>query len=130
MDMVKVEFSGEEYYLLYNGAAMFALQDVDLIFTAISKDIDVFCRVVSVLSEQGELLRRYQGHDHGGIINAEEFKFMSTPAEMMNMRVAVLNALLSGMEREIEPEKAERDLSLEKFKKKPDGKRSSKKQTT
>ena len=130
MDMFKVEFAGEDYCLLYNGAAMFALQDVDLIFTAINKDIDVFCRVVSVLSEQGELYRRYEGHDHGGSIDADNFKLSSTPAEMMSMRVAVLNALLSGMGREIEPEEAERDLSLEKFKKKPDGKRSLKKRTT
>ena len=53
-----------------------------------------------------------------------------TPDEVMQAQLNATNAILVGVGREVEEENKERDLSLEKFKKKPDSKTKSKKLPT
>lgn len=118
--MTEIEFKNKKYYLFYNGAAMYALQDIDNVFEALGKDFDVFCRVLSVLSQQGELMRRHEGYDSGEVLNSDELKITMLPYEVVELRSAAINAVISGLKREVEDEKKERDLSLEKFKKKAD----------
>lgn len=130
MKPITITFAGREYHLLYNGAAMFKLQDIDSPFTAITKDFDAFCRIISVLSEQGELFRRYEGYDPGSFIDPEEFAVKVSPVDVTEYRIAAMDAVLAGMSREVEAESKERDISLEKFKKKPDSKTKSRKQAT
>jgi hypothetical protein len=118
--MTEITFKDEKYYLLYNGAALFALQDIPNIFEVIGKDFEVFCRVVSTLSEQGELCRRYEGHDPGAILDEETLRVTVLPYEIMELRAAATQAIIAGLSREVEEENKERDLSLEKLKKKLD----------
>lgn len=117
--MIEITFKDEKYHLLYNGAALFALQDIPNIFEAIAKDFEAFCRVVSTLSEQGELCRRYEGHDPGAILDEEALRVTVLPFEIVELRTAAMQAIIAGLTREVEEENKERDLSLEKLKKKP-----------
>ena len=98
---------------------MFELQDVDNIFTALGKDFTTFCRVLSVLSLQGELLRRYECQDIGSPLDEEFLQVATLPYEVVELKAAAINAIMAGLKRDVEEEKKERDLSLEKLKKKP-----------
>jgi len=117
--MSEITFKGKTYYLLYNGAAMFELQDIENIYEAITGDFEAFCRIVATLSRQGELLRRYEGYDAGKVLDEEILRITALPYEVLELQQAVTKAILAGMKREVEEDKKERDLSLEKFKKKP-----------
>lgn len=118
--MTEITFKDNTYHLLYNGAAMFELQDIDSIFEGVRKDFDVFCRVLSTLTQQGELYRRYMGHEPGKFLDADELRVAVLPYEIHELQEAAFAAIVAGLRREVEEENKERDLSLEKLKKKPD----------
>lgn len=128
--MTEITFKGKTYYLLYNGAAMFELQDMENIYKSLTSDFEAFCRIATTLSEQGELLRRYEGYDPGETLKADELRVTVLPYEMVELQQAAAKAILAGMKREVEEEKKERDLSLEKYKKKPGKTTNSVKRTT
>ena len=132
MKSVELEFNGGKYSLLYNGAAMFAVNDAvggGQVFDRITKDFNVLCTVLQILSEQGELARRYAGHDPGAVLDTEEFRVLASPVDAAQATQLVYKAVLSGMGREIEEEKPKQiDEGLLELEKKTGGK--SRKRTT
>lgn len=128
--MIEITFKNETYFLLYNGAAMFELKDIKNIYKAVTGDFEAFCRIVATLSRQGELLRRYEGYDTGKVLDEKTLRITALPYEVLELQQAATKAVLSGLKREVEEEKKERDLSLEKFKKKQGKVKNSAKPTT
>jgi hypothetical protein len=72
-----------------------------------------------MLSEQGELYRRYMGHEPGGILKIEGGGLLLSPVEAISLRTAVLESISRGLLREVEPGADEEiDLGLEELAKK------------
>ena len=116
-------FHSKEYYLLYNGAALFAVQDhfdgkdlADIGQVDTREGFAELAALIAILSEQGELARRYMGHEAGEILSAEAVLTLANFADMVYLRHAVMQALLAGHQREIEGE--EIDLGLIELQKK------------
>lgn len=123
MNGVEAAFQGHTYHLLFNGHAMFAVQELfgerelsDVIFTQTAEGLDALVTVFCMLAEQGELARRYEGYDAGGLPDAEQLRLAVMPADLPGLRGAVMKAILKGYGREIEEE--ETDLGLAELQKK------------
>lgn len=128
MQTIKIGFCGRDYYFAYNGNAMFQLRDIlpegdpiERLQSMLSmQDHDSFhnlCKVVSVLSEQGELIRRYQGYENQDMLTEEMVSVMATPLDMIDLKNAVVSAVLAGYKREVEPQ-GDVDLGLAEIQKK------------
>lgn len=110
MKAVKITLGGQDYYLMFNGAAMFAFEDAfggsGEYFEKSSgmnrEAFDAVCEAAAILSEQGELARRALGYDKGPIPSKDLLTACTTPADMVLLRQAVLNAVVSGYGREVE----------------------------
>lgn len=119
MKAVKVDVGGEEYYLLFNGAAMFEVDErfdssaklLDLLNQNSRSMFDALCWVVALLAEQGELVRRCMGYDPGEMLAEETIRALATPTDIMELRRAVVNAIMLGYGRE-EGDGGEVDLGL------------------
>lgn len=118
MDLQKVEINGQEYHLLFNGETYFKLRDVDNLMTAIRDDYDTFCRVAALMSEHGELYRRYKGYDPGEALDKDELRLTLNPIEAVELRKAIIAGINAAFTREVKGKKVERDIGLEKIKKK------------
>ena len=122
---VKIKLAGREIHLLFNGAAMFELKTAlggKSVFEAIkSTDPNHFenlCKVAAVMGEQGELYRRFMGHDKQPITTFDELKIIISPAETIDVMDAILQAVTLGYTRETEDEEAEVDVGLAELNKK------------
>ena len=119
MKAVKIDLAGESYYLIFNGAAMFAIEEE---FGGASKMLDglgdtsdgydKLCRAVAILAEQGELTRRYMGYEAGEVLTADTVKTMATPLDVVELKQATVKAVMLGYGRDITDDKAEVDLGL------------------
>lgn len=114
---IDIELGGQEYALLFNGYAMFAEKelfgDVGMLEQIQANTADGFealCKAVALLAEQGELARRYEGHEPEEILTLERIRVLATPLDVPALRMAVINAMVRGYGREIEPD--EKDLGL------------------
>lgn len=109
MKAVKITLGGQEYHLLFNGAAMFATDDafgsggkiLDVIGGNGKESFDALCKAVSILGEQGELARRALGYDKGEIPSEETVKALASPVDSVVLKRAVLNAITIGYGREV-----------------------------
>ncbi len=116
MNSVKIAFGGKEYTLLHNGYAMFQLRELfgedlmEQMYESTPEGFETLCKVAEVLSEQGELARRYEGMDSHDTLKAERLKIMASPLEAAQIRNDVVKTILKGFGREIEDE--EKDLAL------------------
>jgi hypothetical protein len=128
-------FRGKPYSLLYNGQAYFTAEDIlkkyapepgvtgggentDIVAVALG-NLAACCELAEMLSEQGELYRRYMGHEPGGILKIEGGGLLLSPVEAISLRTAVLESISRGLLREVEPEAGEEiDLGLEELAKK------------
>lgn len=126
MNRVNVMFGGEEYSLLFNGFAMFAEKEIFGQESNIAVDCQkpgvegfkVLCKAVSLLSEQGELARRYEGQESRKTLTEEQIAVTASPLDIIRLRTALVKAVLKGYEREIE--EGEKDLGLAELEKKTD----------
>lgn len=123
MRSVTTEWQGKTYHLLYNGRAMFAARDAlgdqDIIAAltqpgaaGMQATVQAFC----ILAEQGELVRRMDGHAHGSIPDADDVAARIMPDELIELQQAVVNAVMRGYHRD-QPEE-EIDLGLAELQKK------------
>lgn len=125
MGGVVLTFAGRAYPLLFNGAALFAAQeltDKNLVeaVTEYSKEgFGLLCRLVAILSEQAELCRRYEGYAPAEPLTAERLLCTAMPYDIEAMRLAALDALTRGYRRE-QAEEEEIDLGLLELQKKSD----------
>lgn len=110
MKAAKVTLAGQDYFLVFNGAAMFEFDDAfggsSAYFENTKGDgrevYATVCKAASILSEQGELIRRSLGYDKGPILTEEQALILAAPMEAARLRKAVMDAILAGYGREIE----------------------------
>lgn len=124
MKSISIAFRDREYHLAFNGAAMFAIGDefgttnvFELLQDGTIKEFENICKLSAILSEQGELIRRYNGQDNGPILKAEELAVMASPNDVMTLKRGVINAVIAGYGREVE-EDEEQDGYLAEIEKK------------
>lgn len=121
MKEITAKIGGVEYPLYYNGYAMYALRDVigeakiyDVLTDDSAEGFETLCEIAAVLVEQGELNRRCMGLDKSRIPSAAVLRVTMRPAELLEVRKAVMNAVLDGMRTE-EDEDADIDLGLQEI---------------
>lgn len=120
MKTVKITMTGQDYYLAFNGAAMFAFEDAfggsnayfEQTASGDGDTLEAVCTATAILAEQGELARRALGYDKGPIPTKEALMTCSTPADILfRLRPATLTAIMAGYGREVENDK-DVDLDL------------------
>lgn len=74
------------------------------------------CRVFCILAEQGELSRRYEGHDKSEVPDEGMLRVKTAPYDVIAMRQGVISAITNGYKREIVQD--ETDLGLAELQKK------------
>lgn len=127
--MTVFKFYGKTYYLMYTGNAFFDLLDefgepsdiVTKILPNTREAFDITCKVASVLSEQGAMVRSYMGHKKTDVLESETFKATARPINLIALKRAVSNEIFSGANRE-ENEEEEIDLGLQELQKKTERK--------
>lgn len=110
MKAIKLTLGGQDYYLAFNGAAMFAFEDAfggsGAYFeksSGMSREaFGAICEAAAILAEQGELVRRAMGYDKGPIPSKDLLMACIMPADMLRLRQAVLNAIVAGYGRQVE----------------------------
>lgn len=120
------EHNGQTFHLCLNGAALFDIYDkfgtkgfvTDHIKGNSRKSLENTCWVLAKLAEQGELVRRYQGHDHGTFPTEQMFRATLSPLKVVEARKAIGEAVALGFRREEEDEEEEIDLGLAELQKK------------
>ena len=120
-----MELFGREYYLAYNGAAMFALMEdggeareiIEKITAGNAEAFDALVRSAAVMSVQGNLVRRYMGHPQGLTLTEAELRVRLYPEDAIILMQQVIKAMTLGMQREI-PEEGDVDLGLRELEKK------------
>ena len=119
MKGVKATIGGNEYVLIFNGQAMFEIEDIFKSATemvnAISKPggdgFEALCKASSVLAEQGELVRRYYGYEAMEIPSEEWIRMSLQPIEVPKLKTSILNSVVLGFKKEVS-EKDDVDLDL------------------
>jgi hypothetical protein len=113
----RITLAGQDYYLTFNGAAMFEVDDrfgsatklLDAVNVPGSKGFDALCGGLAILAEQGELARRALGYDRGPVLTEETVRALTAPTELASLRTALVTAILVGFGREVE---SEQDVDL------------------
>ena len=123
--MITVKINGELYDFLFNGAAMLAIRDkfetdniVGLIEENNALGFQRACKIAVILAEQGELLRRYMGHEQRKMLTEDELRISITPVGIYELKNALADAQFEGYKRETKGENDEVDLGLAELNKK------------
>lgn len=124
------EVAGETYHFCMNGAALFDLYDrfgdKDPILSHIEgqtrRAFDATCFMLAKLAEQGELVRRFQGHKPEKIPTEAWFRTNLAPLDVSAAKLTVQAVVRLGFKRE-EPDEDENDadgvdLGLQELEKK------------
>lgn len=125
MRSVDYEFQGKTYSLCMNGAALFAIYDkfgknisvFDPIKSADNKGFEALCFYLHKLAEQGEIVRRWEGHEPKKIPAEKMFAALLGPLDVPAARTAVQLAIQAGFESEQE-KKDSIDIGLAELRKK------------
>ena len=126
MKTIEYEFDGKTYYLCMNGKALFDCYEkfgtevdiTDNIKDMTPKSFENICWLLSKLSEQGELVRRYEGFDKGEMLGFGESFLHLDPLGIVKAREAIYKALALGFTRTVESEEKEIDVGLEELEQK------------
>ena len=125
MKVHEVDLCGQHFYLLLNGQALFDLYDkfgtkgfiTDPLKDNNKAGFEATCFFLAKLCEQGELLRRWQGHTRGPVLTEQFFRVNLAPHEVAAAKDAILAAIVLGFRRE-EKETGDLDLGLVELQKK------------
>ena len=101
MKTVKFELNGQPFFLCFNGAAFFALQEKFGEGFNIGTLLAETNGKYGTLSEQGELTRRYLGYAPADIPAPEFFAVTLSPLDALRAKKAVLDALRLGFARDV-----------------------------
>lgn len=133
MNTVDFDWNGQTLHLLLNGAALFDIFDrygsdaeiLALIDGSDKKSYLNTCWLLYKLAEQGELARRFLGHDHQRYPTAERLAAFLMPLEVPKARRAITRAvkLGFGMLHPEDPESEFVDLGLLELQKKTGSRR-------
>ena len=126
MRTLEFEWQGQTLHLCLNGAALFDIYDkfgtkgsiTDHINGTGKKSFSATCWMLAKLAEQGELVRRYQGHDRGEIPTEQMLQVMLRPSDVAAAKVAIRYAVVLGFKRDEDPEDQEIDVGLLELQKK------------
>ena len=125
MKSIKINLAGRDYYLALTAEARFTLNDLcgeksilELTQPDTRESADYLCKAVAVLTEQGELARRYMGYDKSNYLPAETINAILTPKDMLDLKADLAHAIMLGYGREIEAGEKEVDLVLQELEKK------------
>ena len=126
MKTTAFELDGQTWHLCLNGAALFELYDrngtdgslLDPIHQEGKAGFDATCHMLAVLAQQGELVRRYQGMDRGGMATEHMFRATLMPLDVLRAKRALEAAVRQGFEREHKAEDEKIDLGLLELQKK------------
>ncbi len=126
MKTTAFELGGQVFYLCLNGAALFDLYDKfgqeNGLMENISGDdrnaYNATCFYLATMANQGEIVRRYQGHEPGKFATDAFFRANLATWDVARAKNAVKTALQQGFNREeIDPAEAI-DLGLLELEKK------------
>ena len=117
MKTTPFELHGREYHLCMNGAALFDIYDkfgsagsvTDPIEGIDRKSFDATCWMLYKLSEQGAMVRRYQGHERAPYLREGELRATLTPAETIRAKEAIKTAVRNGFAMEVPKEEPEEE---------------------
>lgn len=109
MRTVKFEHEGRTYHLCMNAAALFDIYDhfgsdktvLENIVGTSKEALENTCRMLSILAEHGELLRRWQGMEPQELPTAEMFLALITPSDFPRAQAAIIQAVEIGFGREV-----------------------------
>lgn len=126
MKTLEYRLGGEIYHLCLNGAALFDSYDkfgeegslIDHIQGRGKPAFDATCWLLAKLAEQGELVRRYQGHAKQPIPTQERFAALLRPRDVPAAKAAIIQAAALGFAREEDGGEDEVDLGLAELEKK------------
>ena len=104
MNTVDFDWNGQTLHLLLNGTALFDIFDryrsdaeiLELIDGSDKKSYLNTCWILYKLAEQGELARRFLGHDHERYPTAERLAALTMPLEVPKARRAITRAVKLG----------------------------------
>jgi len=107
-------------YLAFDGEAMFIIDEKhggvqQLMEKLLKTDRESFaavCETAAMLAERGELARRYYGYDPQDFTEASVIMNIIQPAQIVDLKDAVIKAIELGFGREIEDGEKEIDLGL------------------
>lgn len=125
MKSVDYTFNGQTYPLCLNGAALFAIYDkygtkgsvLDHVKGTDNKGFEATCFYLHKLAEQGELVRRWEGHKPRKIPAQGMFAALLTPHDVPEAKDAIRAAIALGFEREHD-ERESIDMGLAELQKK------------
>lgn len=126
MKTTEYTFQGTTYHLCMNGSALCDIYEkfgskgfvTDIIRGTGKKSFDATCWMLAKLAEQGELVRRYEGHTAQKIPSESMFRLLWKPLDVVEAKKAIEAAVADGFSREEEPENKEIDLGLLELEKK------------
>lgn len=126
MRTIPFELGGKVFYLCLNGQALFDAYDkfgydgfiTEHIEGTNKKSYEATCWLLAKLSEQGELVRRWQGLDRGPIVPEQYFRTNLKPMDVAGAKDAIREAIAEGFRREERGERRDIDLGLAELQKK------------
>ena len=118
--------NGNTWHLCLNGAALFDIYEkygdkgfvTDHIAGNDKNAFQATCWMLAKLAEQGELVRRYQGFDHGSFPTEQMFRATLAPLDVADAKFAIKEAVRLGFLREEAEEDQAVDLGLLELEKK------------
>ena len=126
MKTVDFDVQGRTLHLFLNGAALFDYYETygsdqeigDRIAGDSKASFRATCWCLWKLSEQGELARRLQGHDHESYYSAQQLAVLMEPLDVTRARQAIGRAVRIGFAMEHQPKQEYEDLGLLELQKK------------
>lgn len=126
MKPVQITLGGAECWLLYNIDAYLTLNAkyenvVEKINEGASAEsVERLADCVAVMAEQGELLRRSLGYDKQRIVSADIVRATITPRRFIELRDAVMRAMVQGLayDKDDDEDSGDIDLTLLELEKK------------
>lgn len=127
MRTVEYELGGQTYHLCMNGTALFDVYEKFGTEKSVSEHIQgpdkeshqATCWMLAKFAEQGELVRRFQGHTPAKIPTEHFFRAMLLPTDLTGAANALMRTIRLGFVREEPDEQPKRvDLGLRELQKK------------
>lgn len=122
MKHIDFELNGDVYALSFTTEALFTVYDKfgytsDILGTtkALEPSVEGWkncCWLAALMASQGELQRRYLGHEPRKMITLEDLRLSVMPADAIRLRQAVRDAMEQGFQRDIPDQDPVEEVNL------------------
>ena len=122
MKHIDFELNGDVYALSFTTEALFTVYDKfgytsDVLGTtkALEPSVEGWkncCWLAALMASQGELQRRYLGHEPRKMITVEDLRLSVMPADAIRLRQAVRDAMEQGFQRDIPDQDPVEEVNL------------------